>query len=505
MGEVALAPHESVRGEQAVAVEGQLLALRASEAPQEQWSRARYGRWAGELVMRDEAIAKSMPPTITAAECIDSLAADPSLRGTEIEHLVDINVATAVIEACFKSRHRKQVPLTVNEQGEFVQFGQTAQQMHRNSIVERPHRRPELQAFTYAEALNGHRAEDLNRAGMLDDYWLIVPSLVPTDLPEKDLGAEGDGYFLSSMTFALQGTTKEAGEIVVESIFDSGIEDGEPLTYQQRQAQRFDIAAIEKVYERFGLEAPDGPLGYLQNPLLIHKSLLKNGMVDFLRMVHEASDEVLSRTVEHTEDEYLAIIEQSAAREASLEETMRKVKEDLLGYAGTFTKPLDAIDRLWKIVKQHVVNESVLNEHINPNVFGKEAEEAIQRARLYASMGDMAAMEQELAVAHEKAIIVGCGGGASGKSAGGGGEASAASGEQEDIPKEIRCIKCGKFSPREKVVGKDSWHCPHCQYEVDICTGAVMHESVQSKPAPDQPTPVTMLFDYISQHRKQAA
>lgn len=67
-----------------------------------------------------------------------------------------------------------------------------------------------------------------------------------------------------------------------------------------------------------------------------------------------------------------------------------------------------------------------------------------------------------------------------------------ASGEESEesakIPKIINCIKCRKASPKEKVVKASSWQCPHCRYEIDICTGAVLHESVSPKKSTDVAT-----------------
>jgi hypothetical protein len=443
MGEAALALSEQLPEAGLAIVDQAPLALRVDQLAQDRQSRLRYMRWASGLVMRetveDPRGAETAPAPTSLAATIDKLAANPDLAGTEEDMLIDINVGTATIEACFK-KHVKRVPISVNERGEFVQFGQTAQETHTNSIVERPHRRPELQAFTHAEALNGHRDEDLYRDGIFEDYWKIVPSLVPTDLPEKDLGVEGEGYFLNGMTFALQGTTAEQGEVVVEAVFDDGVENGDELSYDERQAQRFDIAALARVYERLGLEAHDSPLGYLQNPVLVHKSLLKNGMVDFLRMVHEAADEILGRTIERTEADYLEFIRQSAAREASMEETKRNIKQELLGYAGTFSKPLDAIDRLWDVVRKHVVENSVDNHYIDPRVFGQEAGEAVHRARLYAAMGDTENTQLALREAQEKAEIVGCGGGSGGSAS----EGSEMAQGNEQILKCVTCPLCKK-------------------------------------------------------------
>jgi hypothetical protein len=49
--------------------------------------------------------------------------------------------------------------------------------------------------------------------------------------------------------------------------------------------------------------------------------------------------------------------------------------------------------------------------------------------------------------------------------------------EDEEIPDEIRCTKCGEVSAKEEVVFKDYWRCPCCKYELDVCTGEERHKS----------------------------
>jgi hypothetical protein len=48
-------------------------------------------------------------------------------------------------------------------------------------------------------------------------------------------------------------------------------------------------------------------------------------------------------------------------------------------------------------------------------------------------------------------------------------------GEDAQIPPIIRCVKCGQRSLKQQVVHEKSWRCPHCRYEIDVCTGAVLH------------------------------
>lgn len=52
--------------------------------------------------------------------------------------------------------------------------------------------------------------------------------------------------------------------------------------------------------------------------------------------------------------------------------------------------------------------------------------------------------------------------------------------ENFSLPDKIRCIKCSAYSPKEEVVKDESWCCPKCHYEIDICTGETLHESVSS-------------------------
>lgn len=48
-------------------------------------------------------------------------------------------------------------------------------------------------------------------------------------------------------------------------------------------------------------------------------------------------------------------------------------------------------------------------------------------------------------------------------------------GEDDATPRKLRCTECHRESPREQVVQVKSWRCPHCTYEVDVCTGKPIH------------------------------
>ena len=54
-------------------------------------------------------------------------------------------------------------------------------------------------------------------------------------------------------------------------------------------------------------------------------------------------------------------------------------------------------------------------------------------------------------------------------------------GEKAKIPQTIKCPECKQPSPKEKVIKKDTWCCPNCKYEINVCDGSVKHVSEKNK------------------------
>ncbi len=343
---------------------------------------------------------------VTLAEALSS-----SLEGDEdATGIVRLAVKTAVLEAVFKDKHITRVERERNEVGQIVQYGLTSEQMHYNSLVLRPGRHELLQEHTKAEALNGYREEEAMREGLLKEYAMVVCSGVAQDLPEKLLDHRGEGYFLHEMTYCIQSTTDE-GDIMTETAFMAGTDAPEDATFDERIAQRFDIEVFGMVYEWLGLEAPKTVLEFLRNPVFIHKSLMPNGVVDFVRWCNQAKDILRGREVEQPIEQYIQMLAKSAEREASMDVTVDKVMQKLFSYAGTFKNPKEANDLLWELVKDYTVEASVTNLNINLNVFGPQAQVRLEKARNYAAQGDFVNMERWLISGHRFAVVSGCGGG----------------------------------------------------------------------------------------------
>jgi hypothetical protein len=387
----------------------------AEQAATEEASQEKFYNFLGKVSVK-QALEQTFVKPEAAGPTLASAIIEARNGDKEANDLVDINVSTAAAEAFFKAGHLTKIEKELNQDGEVVQFGATTENLQYNSVVFRPNRHDILKQFTLAEVQNGLREQELAKRGILKDYWFVVPSCVPENLPEELLDDRGDGYFTSSMTFAAQGTTQiENSKLITETVFDRGTNAAHDDDYQQRQAQRFDVAAIGKVYERFGLDAPESALDMLKNPLLISKTEMPNGMVDFWRFIDESKDELTGEIQVRTEQQYLDKITQSKTREDSLADVKLEVKRRLLAYGDSFKNDMQAIDTLWELVRKRGVKESVVNNHIDPIVFGGQAAGLIKQARYSATIGDTESVLDLQRAAEQVAKVSGCGGGAQGE------------------------------------------------------------------------------------------
>jgi len=410
----------------------------------EQFTQARYKHWLGWLSTRQKVEVGRTQESTDDTNLLEKLR-EANAGSAEALGMVGKNVDTATTEACFKDRHVTEVTLEVGDDDELFQFGQSMLSVHANALTMRPGRHQILQEVTHVEALNGHRIRDGLKSGILDDYWLVVPSIVPDGMPEDELGHKGDGYFLDSLTFVVQATTKQpTGEVITQSGFMAGVEADENANFEERIAKRYDIKALARIYEQLGQKPPSTAAEFLDSGLYIPKELMPNGVVDFMRWCDEATDEVLGRDVERQPEDYAAILVESQRREASLADVRQKVIEDLLKAADVLETPMDAVRCMWDLVKIHTVDAAFSNEYIDPRVFGSEAAGYITQVRQHIRNGEEHLVDDLKRKAQEVAIISGCGGG-SGSSESGSGSSQTSAGESSGactfISKE--CPNCG--------------------------------------------------------------
>jgi hypothetical protein len=386
--------------------DGQPVAVEAESLPQFPESAHRFQQLLGSVALKG-----SVEPPAAPTEKYNLLEAihTANTGSKEAEAMLDINIGTAVTEACFKYDHVTKIAMQLNENGELVQFGQTMSEFQFNAIAYRQNRHEKLQAVTRMEALNGHCIEDLARDGRLKDYHYIVSSLVPQDVPEKDLKQEG--YFLNTLTFVTQATTENAdGAIETQSGFSKGTAASEKASFATRVDRRFDIEAVSRVRQRLGL-APVATTEDALRGILVHKSVLPNGVVDFMRMIDEETAEIAGVPLKSA-DYYDKLIPKSLEREQSLAGTKQLVKEALLASAPQLRTPMEAVQRIWDLTKEFTVIAAVDNHHIDASIFGQETAHQINETRHFLSIGDAVSAQLALRHAVEVAVISGCGGGA---------------------------------------------------------------------------------------------
>ena len=386
------------------------------EAEYEPQTQARFNQWLGSLAAGSTTETVDIEEEPVGTNLLESLrlAGTNSPEGQEALSMVDINIAKAVAEACFKEDHVTTTSMHRDQAGNLIQFGQTADSVYRNAITMRPGRHPKLKEITNVEALNGHRIDDALKAGELKDHYFVAASIVPGEVPEDDLGPDGDGYFLDGLTFVVQATTEQNnGNVTTESGFMAGVEADENDDFEERLAKRHDIQSLAIVYERLGQKPPRTAEEFLNNGLYVPKDLMPNGAVDFMRWCDEAADEVLGRDIEHKPEDYAALKLASKRREASLEDVRQKVREDLLSAVGELESPIEAVQRMWQLVKKHTTEDSFENTNIDPKVFGRAAASYIIKVRQHIQ-NDAEYLAQDLMQrARETSVISGCGGGSS--------------------------------------------------------------------------------------------
>lgn len=410
------------------------------EAASEALARMRFESWTGSLAVSASAEAGEAPAEVNFLERLQAARDGDS----EARKWVEANADTAIFEAVFKDGYIGETYMDRTADGRLSQHGQTNDEIYHNAMALRPGRHRVLKDITRAEALNRHRIEaELEAGGLKDDYYVVF-SLVPEGVPEEQLGAEGDGYFLDGLTLSVQATTESAGgRVKTESAFVKGVEEQGDDTFAARMSRRHDFKAVARLYERLGHRAPGLAAEILGEGLYIPKEMMPNGVSDVVYWLDVAKDEVLGHEEERRPEDYAGLRLESKRKEASLADVREKVVEDLLEDAPRLETPMEAVQKLWDLVKEHATEASFSNMNIDPGVFGRKAASHIRRARQHISKGDLKTAATYMRMAHAQSEITGCGGGAmqakASRSSGGGDSLDHVAGSDEYGSKAFMC------------------------------------------------------------------
>lgn len=380
------------------------------EAEFETEAQVKFQQWLGSLGLQ---VFESTAEKAKDVNLLERLKA-ANAGSEEAKKSLAVNVDTAIFEAVFKDDYIGDTYMDLNERDELMQHGQTNDSIYRNAINLRPGRHDVLEDITRAEALNRHRIEAALKAGKLKDHYFVAFSLVPDGVPEEELGPEGDGYFLDSLTLSAQATTELARRRVkTETALTAGVEADENDTLEDRINKRHDFPAVAKLYEWFDQEAPSTAERLLNKGLYIPKEMMPNGIVDVRYWLDMAKDEVLGRKVNRKVEDYVALRLESKRRQASLKDVRHQVLKDLQASTNELKKPMQAVQRMWKLIRIHATKESFTNLNIDPKVFGAAAAPDIVMARYHIQQGNGHLALDFMRQAQAKSVVTGCGGGSS--------------------------------------------------------------------------------------------
>ncbi len=384
-------------------VEETPLVIAVPETAEDRWSRQRAERifrQAGSIVTENtvtvEPVEKAARP-VTLLDAIRGAGEDP-----EKHQMVQSNVRTEAIEIAYKAGFTFEVDLSVTEEGRVLQFGQTAEDFNINSLRHASDHSI-IRPRTNAETRNSMRIEDLHRRGSLDDYYFVVFSRC-AEAPDEVL--QKFGFFAETKSMAIQATTANGkGGLTLESAFVAGLTGDD--------AERHDQAVVERFGERHGVDlSGQTDAETIDTPLLIHKSLMPNGVIDVVKELDQDVADITGKTVFYGQQQpildYTAHREQCRERAAALDGRVAKATDKLIAEAPRLRDPVHATERLHKLVEAEMVEEAAADKRIDARVFGQAAAFHIESARLSYRQGDYRAAYQTLNVAKQLARSSSC-------------------------------------------------------------------------------------------------
>lgn len=401
-------------------------------------SRAKTAGFIGSVVTNSEL---AINPIDQQPYSLHDAITEASNGKTEAISMVRRNIATDIVERTIKSGHITKVPLEIGNDGRFLQYGQSVADIQKNSLLYASEN-PKMISRTEAEVRNMFRIDEARTQGLLEDYAFVVFSRAPDDMSEEE--ASKVGFFADTMSCAIQLTTIDDGKPSVESAFVAG--------KRSWESTRHDKSTIDKVGDVLGVDfRSKDATELLDYPVLIHKSLIPNGVVDIVRIYDQCAEGTFFGESKPPED-YLEYLQTCRRREAELAPQIQKITTQLISEASTFKSPIGASKRLAKLSEGEMLERSIADKKINPRVFGESAAWRIEQARFYLDNGQTNMLSDIIYQAKTVAVSSSCPGGVSGNDTPGAFGESSTSGKKlnssdkledcEFVSKE--CPKCHK-------------------------------------------------------------
>lgn len=307
----------------------------------------------------------------------------------EAKAMVATNVGSDFSERVLKAGEVTKYYLKKNDDGELTQHGQLYSDIYSNTLRLIP-QGSKMRPRAEAETRNASRAQFLEAEGRLEDNYMVVFSLAPGDMTDKEL--KRAGFFAETKTMAIQATTAEGDSVSIESAFVAG--SPEP------GAERLDLQAIVKLAAILGVDYQNmTTTEILDTPLLIPKLLMPNGVIDLVKLFDDCADGTFFGEAKPRQD-YLAFRRFCDERRKSFTGDVKIVTEKLIQEASAIKTQLQAIERLAELSEEQMVKRAIKDKTINARVFGGVSAGYIQEARMYREQGN-----EELAIRAENRAI----------------------------------------------------------------------------------------------------
>lgn len=299
------------------------------------------------------------------------------LGDKQAEHMVRSNVTTDYLERAYKSGFISEVKLEKRSDGEIIQFGQSIEDVHLNSLKHIDN--PKLRERARVEALNSVRDKHYINSGLLKDNARITFSLVHEDMDDKE--AEEVGFFVPTRSISIQlMTEKEDGSLVVQSAFVAGRENIED--------EPFDKDAVVELAASLGIDYTGvSTEEILARPLLINKVIIPDLATSVVEKYDKAAENVtgkrkffgLNSEVSKSHKDYIDKEQESGRIAKDLQSDIDLVV-DSLKHAKP-RNPVEATTKLAELNDKLLKKRIITDTTIDSRVLGTEAAYYIEHAR----------------------------------------------------------------------------------------------------------------------------
>lgn len=297
------------------------------------------------------------------------------------------NARTQAAESAVKAGIVLEVPLEVDAQGRLVQHGQLLRDVYKNALLHAS-ATPEIRERTEAEISNGFMLEHLIRCGVLEGRKtehgqekkknIAILSRPPENMSETD--ADRAGFFIDTMSCAIQVIRMKDGRLIQESAFVAG--------RASPGAPRHDRQTIEKMLALLGISAEGVSVTeLLGRPLLIDADSMPNGAVDLARLYDEAAGGTFFGQAKLRQD-YLKHIEANRRFLDQLEPIVQQIVALVVAKGDQVRHPVDAVKLLHNVAQDRMLEFALQHSSIDARVF-HEAAPHIEAARLHLAQGNM--------------------------------------------------------------------------------------------------------------------